>query len=184
MVSDESLVSRAKQGDKEAWGEIYQAHVDRVYRYVASKVGRGMEAEDLSEQVFIKAIQSLHSFKWQDKPLLAWLLSIAHNLVVDHWRKRATQERFLASQNPGALETNNEDDPERLTERKLQMEDVRYCMSRLTPAQREVISLRFAAELSLEETAQTMKRSVGAVKALQHSALLALRKALQEDGKF
>ena len=183
MVSDESLVNRAKQGDKEAWGEIYQAHVDRVYRYVASKVGRGMEAEDLSEQVFIKAIQSLSNFKWQDKPILAWLLSIAHNLVVDHWRKRATQERFLASQNPTSSEA-HEDDPERLTERKLQMEDVRYSMSRLTPAQQEVISLRFAAELSLEETGQAMKRSIGAVKALQHSALAALRKALKEDGRF
>src|SRR3990172_3678751 len=86
--SEESLVRQAKDGDKQAFARLYETYFDRVYRYVAVKIGDRIEAEDMAQQVFTKAYQSLPSFSWQGKPVSAWFFRIAHNLVVDHFRRK------------------------------------------------------------------------------------------------
>ena len=88
---DESLVQRAKQYDEEAFAELYEKYFDKIYRYVALKVGDRMEAEDITQQVFLKAIKSISSFKWKGFPFSSWLFRIAHNQVVDYLRKRKKQ---------------------------------------------------------------------------------------------
>jgi len=128
----------------------------------------------MTQQVFLKALQSIASFKWKGTPFSAWLFRIAHNLVIDHIRKE-TKRPTVPLDESSATSNGN---PELVAERRLGMEQLVAATKRLTEAQREVISLRFAGELSVAEVARVMGKSEGAVKALQHSAIAALRKAL------
>ena len=133
-----------------------------------------MEAEDITQQVFLNAIKAISSFRWRGIPFSAWLFRIAHNQVVDYLRrktKRATaplDESLVAS----------DYDPQLIAGQKLDVERLHSATGKLTPAQQEVISLRFAGELSIAQVAKIMGKSEGAVKALQHSAIVALRKTL------
>ena len=173
MQDEESLIRRVQQRDQEAFTQLYEQHFTRIYRYVALRIGDKMEAEDMAQQVFLNALQSISSFKWKGVPFSAWLFRIAHNQVVDYFRsKKRTAvplDESLAS---------NDNNPQLLTEHKLDIEQLLSATKQLTEAQREVISLRFAGELSIAQVAKVMGKSQGAVKALQHSAIVALRKAL------
>ena len=173
MQNEESLVRRAKEHDHEAFTLIYEEHFDKIYRYVTLRIGNAMEAEDMTQQVFLNALQSISSFKWKGIPFSAWLFRIAHNQVVDYFRKKKRttvplEESLVSDDNSPQLET----------ERKLDIEQLLVAARRLTGAQHEVISLRFAGELSIAQVASVMGKSQGAVKALQHSAIVALRKSL------
>ncbi len=174
MQDEQSLVRRAQQRDQEAWATLYEEHFDKIYRYVALKIGNEIEAEDMAQQVFLKALRSISSFKWKGEPFSAWLFRIAHNQVVDYLRKRTKQSTIPLDESLAVSGS----DPQQLAERKLDIEQLTLATRQLTQAQREVISLRFAGELSLAEVAKVMGKSQGAVKALQHSAIVALRKAL------
>jgi RNA polymerase sigma-70 factor (ECF subfamily) len=172
VQKEESLVLRAQKHDQEAFAQLYEAYFDKIYRYVTLKLGDEMEAEDMTQQVFLNTLQSISSFKWKGKPFSAWLFRIAHNQVVDHLRKKKRASVPLDESLPAS------DNPQQLVERKLDIERLLSATRRLTEAQREVISLRFTSELPIAEVAQVMGKSEGAVKALQHSAILALRRAL------
>lgn len=174
MQDEENLVQRAKQKDKKAFTELYEAYFDKIYRYVALKIGDKTEAEDMTQQVFLKALESISSFKWKGVPFSAWLYRIAHNQMVDYFRKQQKRPDTLRDD---ALVVSNSN-PQQTAERNLDIEQVMSATQRLTEAQREVISLRFSGELSTAEVANIMGKSRGAVKALQHSAIVALRKAL------
>ena len=174
MQDEESLVRQAKQGDQKAFAQLYEGHFDRIYRYVALRIGDRTEAEDMTQQVFVNALQSISSFKWQGKPFAAWLFRIAHNQVVDYLRKRAKQATVPLDESL----TNSDSNPQLEAEHSLDIEQLLSATRQLTRAQREVISLRFAGELSIAQVAKVMGKSQGAVKALQHSAVVALRKTL------
>ena len=173
MQDEESLVRRAQQNEQEAFAQLYESHFDKVYRYVAMRLGDKMEAEDVTQQVFLSALRSISSFKWKGIPFSAWLFRIAHNQVVDYYRRKKRTavplDESLASK---------DDNPQLLAEQKLDIEQLLSATKRLTEAQREVISLRFAGGLSIAEVAKVMDKSQGAIKALQHSAIVALRKTL------
>ncbi len=175
QVQDEqSLVHRAQQGDKEAFAQLYEEHFDKIYRYVVLRIGNNTEAEDVTQQVFLNALRSISSFKWKGAPFSTWLFRIAHNLVVDYLRKRA--KRVTTPLDDSLVDSDS--NPQKMTEQRLDIEQLISATERLTAAQREVISLRFAGELSVAEVAKIMDKSQGAVKALQHSAVVALRKVL------
>ncbi len=174
VQDEESLVQRAKQGDETAFAQLYEEYFDKIYRYVTIRMGDKMEAEDITQQVFLNAIKAISSFKWKGVPFSAWLFRIAHNQVVDYLRK--SKKRVLAPLQESLVASNS--DPQEIFERKLDIERLTLATKKLTPAQQEVISLRFAAEMSVAQAAKVMGRSEGAVKALQHSAVVALRKAL------
>lgn len=174
MQDEESLVRRAQQQDEEAFVQLYEEHFDKIYHYVTLRIGDRAEAEDLTQQVFIKALQSISSFKWRGAPFSAWLFRIAHNQVVDYLRKK---KRYATAPLNESLMDGGVD-PQLAVERKLETEQLLLATKRLTEAQREVISLRFTSELSIAEVAKIMSKSEGAVKALQHSAIVALRKVL------
>jgi RNA polymerase sigma-70 factor (ECF subfamily) len=182
VQDEEGLVGEAVRGDQGAFARLYEAHFDRIYRYVYLKIGDREEAEDMTQQVFLSALRSITSFKYQGTPFTAWLFRIAHNQIVDHFRKK--------SRRPVTLEIDETvpsggAGPESAAELSLDMERVSRATRRLTGAQREVISLRFAGGLSIEETAKAMGKNPGAIKALQHAAVLALRRLLvvSEDGE-
>ena len=133
-----------------------------------------MEAEDMTQQVFLNALQSIHSFRWKGVPFSAWLFRIAHNSVVDYFRKK---KKIVTAPLNDSLASSG-DNPQITTEHKLDIEQLVSATKQLTQAQREVIGLRFAGELPVAEVAKVMGKSEGAVKALQHSAIVALRKVL------
>jgi len=174
VQDEQSLVHRAQQGDKEAFAQLYEDHFDKIYRYVALRIGNKTEAEDVTQQVFLNALRSISSFRWKGVPFSTWLFRIAHNLVVDYLRKGKKRATVLLDESLVSSDSNLQ----LAAEYRLDVEQLVSATKRLTAAQREVISLRFAGELSVAQVAKVMGKSQGAVKALQHSAVVALRKAL------
>lgn len=176
MQDEEKVVQRAIQNDPHAFAELYDEYFDKIYRYIALKIGDRVEAEDMTQQVFLKAHQSISSFKWKGTPFSAWLYRIAHNLIVDYIRKSKKRpdtlpDESLITDDPGKS-------PERLVETRMDIEQVMEAARHLTEAQREVISLRFTGEMPIVQVAKIMGKSQGAIKALQHSAIVSLRKIL------
>jgi RNA polymerase sigma-70 factor, ECF subfamily len=178
VQSEESLIRRAQQCDQVALTQLYEENFDRIYRYIVLKIGDRTEAEDMTQQVFLNAIQSISSYSWKGMPFSSWLYRIAHNQIVDHLRKKSRRITVPLDDSMPI----QADDPRRTAEQKLEIEEVLAASKSLTKAQREVISLRFGGELSIAECAKSMGKSEGAIKALQHSAIAALRKSLGEGG--
>ena len=173
MQNEESLVRRAQQHDQEALAQLYEEHFNKIYRYVTIRIGNEMEAEDVTQQVFLNTLQSISSFQWRGISFSAWLFRIAHNQVVDYFRKKKRAALPLDE----SLE-NNDINPQLAVEHELDIKQLLLATKQLTEAQREVISLRFTSGLPTAEVAKIMGKSQGAVKALQHSAIVALRKTL------
>jgi len=174
VQDEESLVRRAKQRDQEAFAQLYEGYFDKIYRYVAIRIGDRMEAEDITQQVFLNAIKAISSFRWRGIPFSAWLFRIAHNQVVDYLRRKTKRPTIPLDESLVASDY----DPQLIAGQKLDIERLHSATGKLTPAQQEVISLRFAGELPIAQVARIMGKSEGAVKALQHSAIVALRKTL------
>jgi RNA polymerase sigma-70 factor (ECF subfamily) len=177
VQDEESLVRRAQQRDPAALTQLYEENFDRIYRYIVLKTGDRIEAEDMTQQVFLNALKSLSSFKWRGMPFSAWLYRIAHNQIVDYLRKRSKQATVPLDESLAA----GISDPKQEVERQVEIEELFRATQKLTRAQREVVSLRFTGELSIAEVARIMGKSEGAVKALQHSAIAALRRVLSVE---
>jgi len=177
VPEEENLVRRAQQRDQQAFAQLYEEHFNKIYRYVALRIGNKTEAEDITQQVFLKALQSISSFRWRGIPFSAWLFRIAHNQVVDYLRKKTKQATVPLDESTVIVISN----PQLLAEQGLDIEQLLSATRRLTPTQREVISLRFAGELPIAQVAKIIGKSQGAVKALQHSAIVALRKVLSAE---
>jgi RNA polymerase sigma-70 factor, ECF subfamily len=179
VQDEQSLIRRAQQLDQAALTQIYEENFDRIYRYIALKIGDRTEAEDLTQQVFLNALQSISSYKSKGLPLSSWLYRIAHNQIVDHFRKVTRKTTVPLDESLPIPDT--DPSPQNEIEMKFEMEAVALAAKKLTPAQQEVIGLRFASELSITECAKAMGKSEGAIKALQHSAIAALRKILSPE---
>ena len=176
VQNEKTLVRLAQQRDEKAFAQLYEAYFDRIYRYIVIRIGDATEAEDMTQQVFLKVLHSISSFRWAGKPFSAWLFRIAHNQVVDHLRRKTRRTTVPIEEAPPIIDPGR--NPEEALEIKMDMEQVSRAARELTGAQREVISLRFAGGMSIAEVAKAMGRTEGAIKALQHSAIMALRKRL------
>ncbi|MCL0058661.1 RNA polymerase sigma factor [Dehalococcoidia bacterium] len=181
MQDEQNLVHRAQQGDQEAFAQLYESHFDNIYRYVALRVGNRMEAEDITQEVFLKAVRSIRSFRWKGAPFSAWLFRIARNEVIDSLRKKSRQPTVSLSELP-LIPVSSAGNPHPLVKHEVDVDQLRAAIRQLTEAQQEVISLRFSAELSIAEVASIMGKSEGAVKSLQHGAIVALRRILSKGG--
>lgn len=173
----QELVEQAQQGRQPAFAALYERYYDQIYRYVTFRCGSPTDAEDITGDVFLKMLESIHTFRWQGHPFTSWLYRIAHNQVADHFRRkgrRPTVPLADVRETPGV----DSWDLERAAEINLGMTEVVRAMASLTDLQREVISLRFGAGLSISETAQAVGRKDNAVKALQHAGLKKLRQLL------
>jgi RNA polymerase sigma-70 factor (ECF subfamily) len=179
VQDEQSLIRRAQRLDQRALTQIYEENFDRIYRYIALKIGDRTEAEDLTQQVFLNALQSIKSYKSKGLPLSSWLYRIAHNQIVDHLRKVTRKNAIPLDESLPIPDPVG--DPKFEIEMKFEMEEVALAAKKLTPAQQEVIALRFASERSITEVAAIMGKSEGAIKALQHSAIAALRKILSPE---
>jgi len=175
MSIEQDIVEKAVKGDKNAFAQLYEKHFDRIYRYLYLRLGNKAETEDLTQDVFIRALEAIGSYKWRNSPFAAWLYRIAHNQMIDYFRKHGKVEKV-------PLEDDNmlagKSDPAFAAENELEIERMIDGINRLTPAQRDVISLRFGAQLSITEAARTLGKNEGTVKALQYNGILALKKML------
>ena len=170
------LVHQAKSGDSEAFAQLYDAYVERVYRYVYFRVSDDQTAEDLASQVFLKAWEGLERFEMKGSPFVAWLYTIAHNLVVDHYR---TRKDCVALEE--VIPLASEEDP--LDEQvwvTFDLETMRDALQFLNEEQQQVLTLRFIAELSTGHIAKIMGKREGAIRALQMRALQMMAKYMQE----
>ena len=179
MQDEASLVQRAQKQDNQAFAQLYEAYFDKIYRYISFRVRNDMESEDITQQVFMKVLQSISSYKNQGVPFSSWVYRIAHNQVVDFMRQ---QNKKATVDIEGLQLVSPAEDTQSVIEKQIDVEEVKKASLSLTASQQEVLSLRFAGELSINECAKIMGKSEGAVKALQYSAVQALRKALAVNG--
>lgn len=174
---EHTLVRRVQRGDREAFAQIYDKYVDRIYRYAYYRVGQVSDAEDITAQVFLKAWQAIGQYRTRGRPFAAWLYRIAHNTIIDRFRTHrsaAPLEQILALADHG-------DTVEELAEQHLTADGLRQAISQLTGDQQEVLILRFLEGYSAVEAAHIMERSPGAVRTLQHRSLVRLRHVLSRD---
>ena len=182
LDAERLLASRASQGDRNAYGELYERYLEKIYRYIFYKVGRRDEAEDLTSQTFLKAWDAIADYEWRNHPFGAWLFRIAHNLVVDYHRARR-ESVALDDASPQLEQRASRDEvrPERVLAELLTMDRVRVAIGRLTEEQQQVLILRFFEGLSTGEVAELMGKRRGAIRGLQFRALSALRDLLYRE---
>ena len=172
-LSGPELITLAQRGDMEAIGALYDVHCQAVFRYFKARLGHQQTAEDLTGEVFRRMLAGLPQYRAIDLPFRAWLFRIAHNLLVDHYRRESGRTMVPLQEAENASE--DEIDPASVVEQKLTMEYAYQALSDLEPSQRDVLALRFLSGLSLKETAFAMGRTEDAIKALQRRGLAALR---------
>jgi RNA polymerase sigma-70 factor (ECF subfamily) len=172
---ESKLIHRAQQGDKKAIGELYRQHVDVIYRYVWARVRDESVAEDLTAQVFLKALEALPSYEPSGKPFVAWLYRIAYARIVDHWRQ---QERRREVPLVETMPAYGPQPGERL-DAEAEWSMAIDLLAQLTDDQQDVLILRFIGEMSLAEVAETLGKTLGATKAVQHRALATLARMLE-----
>ena len=165
---------------EETLAALYEEHYDKIARYIFIRIGDQREAEDLASEVFLKALRSLDSYQERGLPMKAWLFKIAHNLVMDYLRKMSKRKVVPLDD----VEIVDAASPEEITELHLQVEKLSEALKELSPAQREVISLRFFAGLTSIEAGEILGKRPGAVREMQSLALRSLRKALGRENQI
>jgi RNA polymerase sigma-70 factor, ECF subfamily len=172
------LVARGQQGDREALEELYLIHFDRIYSYLHVSVGNRHDAEDLTTQTFLKMLEKIGSFKWQSAPFSAWLFRIAHNLAMDHFRaRRRWQPEEEVPEPPGEEEPS----AEHKALQTIGRESMLKLIDHLSPEQQQVLTLKFVFNLPNAEVAAILDKTEGAIKSLQHRALVSLQKQIAQS---
>jgi len=173
---ERTTVDRARTGDQQALADLYDWYMPRVYRYVVARVGNPAEAEDLTEEVFLKMLGAISGFHWREVPFSSWIFRIAHNCIATHYRKSAQRGGATSELSEDMLD--GQPDLATAVEERITMDEVRRASQMLPEAQREVIALRFAVGLSIADTAKALGKREGNIKALQHKAVAKLQKML------
>jgi len=174
-----ALVDRAQAGDSEAFGELYDEYSLAVYRYVYARVSSPALAEDLTSETFVRALRALGSFRWQGRDFGAWLVTIARNLITDHFKSG----RVRLESPTDEIETHDSETqgPEVDVLTQATADVLRRCVAELPAEQRECLTMRFFAGMSIAETAKALDKSEGAVKQLQLRAVRQLAKVIPKD---
>ena len=179
----EKLILAAQKGDMDAFGSLYDMYLPRIYRYCIARVRNAAESEDLSEEIFIKALTNLHKFNWNNalggtNPFIAWLFRIAHNHVNSFTRR-------LSNKTPttelGEWIPDQTLSPSQQVESQISIDEVFIFVQKLPNAQRDVIMMRFSAGLSIAETAAALDKNESNIKVLQHKGVNALKKMMQDE---
>ena len=177
LPNERQLVLQAQAGNSEAFGQLYDAYMERIYRFVYFRVEDQQTAEDITSQVFLKAWSNLDRFSFNRTPYLAWLYTIAHNAVIDHYRTRkvtAALDDVQLSQQDHAEVVENDIDL------SAEMKTIKEAMRTLTDDQQKVLTLKFIEGMSNTEIARHLGKREGAIRALQMRGLQALAKQLEE----
>jgi RNA polymerase sigma-70 factor (ECF subfamily) len=175
-ASVDELAMAATAGDAEAVGRLYDELVDPIYHYVAMRLRRREDAEDVTQLVFERIVAALPRYRHNGKPFAAWAFRIARNAVIDHQRRLRPTEPLGAIAEPadGMI-------VEALSLRDEEIRELRAAIRALTPDQQEALALRYGAGLSAEEAARVMGRQAGTVRGLTFRAIEALRRNLARE---
>jgi RNA polymerase sigma-70 factor (ECF subfamily) len=176
------LVEAAKAGDTDAFAALYDRYLDTVYRYVYYRVGSRQLAEDLTSETFLRALRRIGTFTWQGRDFAAWLVTIARNLVADHFKSsRFRLEITTADMVSTESRSDTAEGPENAVMRAWTNLALLEALKRLNPQQQECLVLRFLQGLSVAETARIMGKNEGAIKTLQYRAVRTLASLLPEE---
>ncbi|MCX6078774.1 MAG: sigma-70 family RNA polymerase sigma factor [Chloroflexi bacterium] len=171
-LTDEEVLTRAAQGDRDAFGLIYERYIDRIYNYVYYRTGNVNDAEDLTARVFQRAMNHIVNYTDRGVPFSAWLYRIAHNLVANWHRDRSRKQEIPLSETPLIAKG---DAPESSLVHNQQQEALLKLIRGLPAERQTLLILKFVEHMSNAEIGEIMGRSEGAVKSLYHRTLLALR---------
>jgi len=174
-----AIVSRAQAGDPEAFGQLYDRYVDLIYRYVYYRVGNKAQAEDFVSETFLRALRRISSFSWQGRDFAAWLVTIARNLIADHYKSGRYRLEVTTAEMLDADQA--QDGPESAVLDSLTNATLLDAVRRLGGEQQECIVLRFLQGMSVTETALAMGKTDGAIKALQYRAVRTLSRLLPRE---
>jgi len=175
QLPDADLITRAKRGDTECFGQLYERYVDQIYRYVRSRVSDDRDAEDLTENIFVRSYESLETYEERGWAYSAFLYQVARNLLVDHYRQAGSDQPLDASE---PLESEGPGLEQRLSEQE-DVIRINKAMVELPDDYQEIIRLRVLLDLPTSTAAEWMDRSEGAARVLLHRALKALRQGLE-----
>ena len=175
MHSEDSLVRRAVQRDREAFANLYDKHIEHVYKHVYYLVPNKSDAEDITQEVFIRAWKAIDKYKQTGAPFVAWLIRIARNLIVDHYKARKKEIPLAELE---VCSESDETNPEAMTEASLNRSYVRKAILKLKGEKQKVILMHFIDGFSYEEIATALNKSEGAVRVIQCRALNDLRRML------
>ena len=176
QIGDEEVLTRAAQGDSEAFGVLYERYVERIYNYIYYRTGNVYDAEDLTARVFFRALRHISNYHDRGLPFSAWLYRIAHNLVAN-WHRDNSRRKEI-SLDDGILSVQHSEHPEQELLMSEEQEHLIYIV-RCLPAERQhLLVLKFVDHLSNAEIGQVMGRTEGAVKSLYHRTLLSIRDEL------
>ena len=177
--NEDEVLTRASQGDLDAFGLLYERYIDRIFNYVYYRTGNLHDAEDLTARVFQRAMNHIKNYTDRGVPFSAWLYRIAHNLVANWHRDRSRRQEIPINDVP--VLPSKGDHPEKNLVRS-QEEDALLKLIRRLPGERQnLLILKFVENMSNAEIGEIMGRSEGAVKSLYHRTLLALRDQLGDQ---
>jgi RNA polymerase sigma-70 factor, ECF subfamily len=177
LANERQLVLQAQAGNTEAFGQLYDAYMERIYRFVYFRVEDQQTAEDITSQVFLKAWSNLDRFQFSRTPYLAWLYTIAHNAVIDHYR---TRKVTTALDDVQLSQPDHSEAVENDIDLTVEMQSVKSALQTLTDDQQKVLTLKFIEGMSNNEIARLLGKREGAIRALQMRGLQALAKQLEE----
>ncbi len=177
--NEEDVLTRASQGDREAFGLLYERYIDRIFNYVYYRTGNLHDAEDLTARVFQRAMNHIHNYTDRGVPFSAWLYRIAHNLVANWHRDRSRRQEIPLSDLP--VVQSKDDRPESTLVRSQEQDSLLRLIRQLPSERQTLLILKFVENMSNAEIGQIMGRSEGAVKSLYHRTLLALRDQLGDQ---
>lgn len=178
-IDAQELLARTAKGDKEAFGLLYTQVFTPVFRYIFARIRNRADAEDLTQQTFIKVLRNVKTFEARSPSPLPYFFTAARNLIID----RAAKRKEVPIDSPEAeptIEAEHTASPEREAEKNERARMIQKALEVLTPEQKEVLILRFFSNLSVEETAEVMTKNSAAVRQLQVRALHALRRHLEK----
>jgi RNA polymerase sigma-70 factor (ECF subfamily) len=179
ITEDIRLFSQAKSFDAAALSTIYDRYESKIHSYIFHRVGDVQVAEDLTAQVFLRMLEAIQNENAWHSSFSGWLYRIAHNLVIDHYRRQSRLNHIPLDSAPTVLAEGA--DPAQVAEIRLQTERVCKAINQLTEEQAQIVSMRFLEGLSIAEVSQITGKTEGAVKALQYRAIVSLRRLLDYE---
>jgi len=178
-VADEArLIQRARALDRAAISELYDHYVQPIYRYISLRVSDCHAAEDITSEVFLHALEGLPTFEYRGVRFSAWLYRIAHDRVIDYYRKQARQQN--TTQLTEDLVSGGQD-PHDATVQNLDKQQLKACLEKLSEEQRLVIVMRCIERQSADEVARQLGKTPGAIRTMQHRALTALSRLMEAE---
>ncbi len=179
-IDEADLISLAIEGDKQAFGELYQRYVERIYNYCYYRIGNAQEAEDLTARVFMRALSHIKSYDERGVPFSAWLYRIAHNLVAN-WHRDNSRHKVIPI-DEFMVSRNREDVPELFAEQQEEQEQLMAAVQSLPQERQQLLFLKFVEKLSNAEIGEVMDRTEGAIKSLYHRTLSTLQDEMTARG--